>query len=405
MQAPLIGTPNDATLGLDTLLYALTAAVVSRMERFGVALAAGMGIGVLITATIINSGDNSISSSVMVLVILGALLTQPRRTAHALDAGEGRWQTVKQYRPIPADLRKLPEVAGARWGMVIVGAGFMIALPYILGVDNVSYLILLPLYGIVAVSLVVLTGWAGQISLGQFGLVGASAGVAGGLVANHNIDFFAALGIGILTGVVAAVIIGLPSLRIQGLYLAVTTLAFGYAVPNYLLNGHYWIGAHILPSGLSAHLSRPVLYGRIDLSGDRTFYFVCLVFLAIAMVAALAFRRNRSGRVLTRCATMNAPPPPSPSTRHAPGWRRSPSRVGSPASPAYSSPTPSRTSCRGPMSPKPASPSSLRWPLPASARFPGLWLVPWPSRWLSCSAPGCTTCFTPPRSRPRCHSC
>ena len=298
VQAPLIGTPNDATLGLDTLLYALAAAVVSRMERFGVALAAGMGIGVLITATIINSGDNSIASSIMVLVILGALLTQPRRTARALDAGEGRWQTVKQYRPIPAELRKLPEVAAARWGMVVVGGGLMIALPYILGIDNASYLVLLPLYGIVAVSLVVLTGWAGQISLGQFGLVGASAGVAGGLVANHNIDFFAALGVGILTGVVAAVIVGLPSLRIQGLYLAVTTLAFGYAVPNYLLNGHYWLGAHILPSGLSAHLSRPVLYGRIDLSGDRTFYYVCLVFLALVMVAALAFRRNRSGRVL-----------------------------------------------------------------------------------------------------------
>ena len=77
---------------------------------------------------------------------------------------------------------------------------------------------------------------------------------------------------GILTGVVAAVIVGLPSLRIQGLYLAVTTLAFGYAVPNYLLNSHYWIGAHILPSGLSAHLSRPVLYGRIDVSGDRAYY-------------------------------------------------------------------------------------------------------------------------------------
>ena len=117
VQVPLIGTPNDATLGLDTLLYALAAAVVSRMERFGVALAAGMGIGVLITATIISSGDNSISSSIMVLVILGALLTQPRRTARALDAGEGRWQTVKQYRPISAELRKVPEVAAARWGI------------------------------------------------------------------------------------------------------------------------------------------------------------------------------------------------------------------------------------------------------------------------------------------------
>ena len=298
VQAPLIGAPSDATLGFDTLLYALAAGVVARMERFGLTLAAGMGIGVLITATIVHSGDNSISSSIMVLVILGALLTQPRRTARALDAGEGRWQTVKQYRPIPAELRRLPEVATARWGVVLGGAGLMVALPYLLGPANTSYLVLLPLYGIVAVSLVVLTGWAGQISLGQFGLVGASAGVAGGLVANHNIDFFAALGVGILTGVVAAVVIGLPSLRIQGLYLAVTTLAFGYAVPNYLLNEHYWIGKHILPSGLAAHLTRPVLYGRIDLTGDRAFYYVCLVFLAAVMLAALAFRRNRSGRVL-----------------------------------------------------------------------------------------------------------
>ena len=284
----------------------------------------------------------------------------------------------RQYRPIPAELRKLPEVAAARWGTVIVGAGMMVALPYLLGVDNISYLVLLPLYGIVAVSLVVLTGWAGQISLGQFGLVGASAGVAGGLVANHNIDFFAALGVGMVTGVVAAVIIGLPSLRIQGLYLAVTTLAFGYAVPNYILNQHYWIGQHILPSGLSAHLSRPVLYGRIDLTGDRAYYYVCLVFLALVMVAALAFRRNRSGRVLIASATTSMPRPRSPSTRRVPGWRRSPSRAGSPGWRESSSPTPSRTSCPA-RTARPASRSSWPWPSPASARCRGRWWASWSS--------------------------
>ncbi len=298
VQAPLIGTPSDSTLGYDTLLYTLTAGVVARMERFGVALAAGMGIGVLITATIVNTGDNSVSSSIMLAVILVALLVQPRRTTRSLHAGEGRWQTIRQYRPIPTALRTLPEVAAARWGLMAAGVGLVVALPYLLGAENTSYLVELPLYGIVAVSLVVLTGWAGQISLGQFGLVGISAAVAGGLAANHNIDFFADLGIGVATGVVAAVIIGLPSLRIQGLYLAATTLAFGYAVPNYLLNQHYWIGRHILPSGLAAHLSRPILYGRINLAGDRAYYYLCLVFLAAVVLAAYSFRRNRSGRVL-----------------------------------------------------------------------------------------------------------
>lgn len=298
VQAPLIGTPSDATLGYDTLLYALTAAIVARMERFGVALAAGMGIGVIITATIVSTGDNSVSSSIMLLIILVALLVQPRRTARAFTAGEGRWQTIRQYRPIPKELHSLPEVAAARWGIVLVGAGLLIALPYLLGPSNTSYLVELPLFGIVAVSLVVLTGWAGQISLGQFGLVGISAAAAGGLAANHNIDFFADLAVGVATGVAAAVIIGLPSLRIQGLYLAATTLAFGYAVPNYLLNQHYWIGEHILPSGLAAHLSRPILYGRIDLTSDRAYYEFGLVLLGVVMLAAYAFRKNRSGRVL-----------------------------------------------------------------------------------------------------------
>ena len=298
VQAPLIGAPSDATLGFDTLLYALAAAVVARMERFGLTLAAGMGIGVIISSSVASSGDTSIASSIMVIIILVALLTQPKRSIRALEAGEGTWQTVKQYRPIPAELRALPEVAAARWALPLAGAGLMVALPYIAGSSNLTYLIQLPIYGIVAVSLVVLTGWAGQISLGQFAIVGMAAGVAGGLVANHNIDFFAALAVGIATGVVTAIVIGLPALRIQGLYLAVTTLAFGYAVPNYLLNSHYWIGAHILPSGLSAHLNPPMLYGKINLASNRAYYNLCVVLLAVVMLAAYSFRRNRSGRVL-----------------------------------------------------------------------------------------------------------
>jgi branched-chain amino acid transport system permease protein len=67
---------------------------------------------------------------------------------------------------------------------------------------------------------------------------------------------------------------------------------------KYVLNRHYWLGQHLLPNGLSAHLARPQLYGRIDLENNRTFYFVCLFFMLLVTLAALAFRRNRSGRVL-----------------------------------------------------------------------------------------------------------
>jgi len=181
--------------------------------------------------------------------------------ARARSSGEGTWQTVKQYRPIPSELRHLPEVVRARWGLGLSAAAVMLALPYIVGGNNTPYIILLPLYGIVGVSLVVLTGWAGQISLGQFGLVGVGAGVVGGLIADHNIDFFVALGLGVGAGALTAVVIGLPAVRIQGLYLAVVTLAFSYAVQGFVLNSSYFIGQAILPNS-SAVLNRPAAFSR-----------------------------------------------------------------------------------------------------------------------------------------------
>ncbi|MDX6215600.1 MAG: branched-chain amino acid transport system permease protein livM, partial [Frankiales bacterium] len=297
-QAPLIGVPSDATLGLQTLLYGLAAAVVARMERMALALGAGMAIGLLIFASVATTGSSNVASALMLVVILGALLLQRGSLSRALDTGVGTWQAVKAFRPIPTELRSAPEVVWGRAFLYVVAVAIALAAPFVAGPGNVQTLTVLPLWGVVAVSLVVLTGWAGQISLGQFGLVGIGAAAAGGLVANHNIDFFAALGLGVAAGALSAVLIGLPAIRIQGLYLAVTTMAFGFAMQNYVLNTNYWIGRQLMPSGLSAHLSRPLLYGRFNLENDRTFYFVCVVLLAGCIAGALAFRRNHSGRIV-----------------------------------------------------------------------------------------------------------
>ncbi|HZQ27468.1 MAG TPA: ABC transporter permease [Acidimicrobiales bacterium] len=298
VQSPLIGVPNNATLGFDSLLYGLAAAVVARMEKIGIALVAGMCVGILEFGSVAKEGDNNLSSALMLVVILVALLLQRGALSRAQDTGVSTWQAVKHFRPVPTELRSMLEVRVAKVVLAVVVLLVTIGTPFVIPHPDLPQFILLPIFGIVAVSLVVLTGWAGQISLGQFGLVGAGAGVAGGIIANHNIDFFVALALGIAAGVVAAVIIGLPAVRIQGMYLAVTTLAFSYAVQKYLLNAHYWVGAHLLPKTLRATVVRPVLYGRIDLENDRSFYFVCLVLLAVCILAASAFRKNRSGRVL-----------------------------------------------------------------------------------------------------------
>jgi branched-chain amino acid transport system permease protein len=301
-QAPIIGVPSDATLGFDTLLYGLAAAVVAKFDNIGLALLTGLGVGLLIAGSVVKSGDYSYSNGMMLVIILLGMLAQRRSRSRAVDQNASSWQTVANFRPIPVELRRLPEVVRAK--VVGIGAVLLLAivLPYIVNGVYIYQLQLLPIYGIVGVSLVVLTGWAGQISLGQFGLVGISAGVVGGVVARHNPDFFAALAIGIAVGAVAAVIIGLPALRFQGLYLAVTTLAFGYATQFYFLNINYWFGSHVLPASAASTIRRPVLYGRLAMddtvTGQRTFYFVCLALLLLSMLASMSFRRQHSGRVL-----------------------------------------------------------------------------------------------------------
>src|SRR4051794_22648999 len=297
-QSPLIGVPSNATLGFDALLYALAAAVVARMERIGVALAVGTFVGIIQFGVVSRTGSSSNVGAYMLVLILAALLLQRKSQTRAMDAGTSSWDVVKNFRPIPAELRNMPEVNAARYALIAMAGAAALLLPFLVGANDMPKLIPLPLYGMIGVSLVVLTGWAGQISLGQFGLVGVGAAVSGGIIFNNNADFFVAIFAGIAAGVVAAVLIGLPAVRIQGLYLAVTTLAFAYACEGYVLDRTSWVGKKLLPKGLVTTFKRPLLYGRFDLEDDRTFYYVCVVALAFAILAALAFRRNRSGRVL-----------------------------------------------------------------------------------------------------------
>jgi branched-chain amino acid transport system permease protein len=296
--APLYGVPADATLGFNTLLYGLAAAVVAKMENLTVSLLTGVGIGLLIVGSNLKTGDESYSYALMIVIIYAGLLTQRRSRSRAVDANASSWQTIAVFRPIPVELRELPEVIRMRSTLLLLGLGLAVGLPYLVSPSDMSHLQLLPIFGIVGVSLVILTGWAGQISLGQFGLVGIASAAAGGLAGNHNIDFFAALGIGIAAGAITAVIIGLPAVRIQGLFLAVTTLAFGYAMQYYVLNSSFWIGSHLLPNPLHPDIRRPMLYGKFDLEDEKSFYFLCVGLLILCLLAAASFRRQHSGRML-----------------------------------------------------------------------------------------------------------
>ncbi len=306
LRGPLIGIPLTGFVGLTTLLFGLAVAVMARMESLPMAFGAGLFIGVIDRAAIFATNRSSLATAAMFAVITAALLIQRGKLSRAMEMGASSWQAVKEFRPIPAELRDLPEVRRARVGVMAVVGLLALAAPFVLGDVRTPQATLMVLYAIIGVSLVILTGWTGQISLGQYAIAGVGSAVAGGLAANHQWDFFAAVFTGAMVGAVVAVLVGLPALRIQGLFLAVTTLAFAFAVEGFVLKREFF--GWLLPED-GSFIARPNLWGRIDLESesrigpltllpDAKFYYLCLVFLALAIGMAKALRRNRTGRIL-----------------------------------------------------------------------------------------------------------
>ena len=295
LRIPIIGIPVGADIGPFVLLYSLSAAVIARMESFPVALVAGVCIGILEQSLYYFSRDPSIASALMLPILLVAMLAQRGRLSRGQDSGLATWAMGREFRPTPPELRNLPEVAWTRLLGYVVIIGGAVALPYLVGLEQQILASTVIAYGIVAASMVVLTGWAGQISLGQWGFAGIGALVAGGLAAHLHTDFFLTLAAAGAAGAVCAVLIGLPALRIQGLYLAVTTLAFAIAVQVYVLSPNYF--SRFLPTPLQT-IERPLLYGRYSLVGPRAFYYFCLIVLALALGSTHFFRRTRAGRVI-----------------------------------------------------------------------------------------------------------
>src|SRR6202034_3293199 len=165
------------------------------------------------------------------------------------------------------------------------------------------------IYGIIAISLVVLTGWSGNVSLGQFAFAGVGGVLAGDLIEKANVDLFFCLAAAGLAGGVLAVVVGIPALRIRGAYLAAVTLALGVAMDTFFLNPTFY--PNIIPQAFL----RPVLWQRFDLASNKAFYFCCLGFLVLTILFIQGLRRARPGRVLlaTRdnekaAAAMSVPP-------------------------------------------------------------------------------------------------
>jgi len=294
LQAPSAGiSPSVVSAGPAVLLPALAAAVVARLESLPIAFVAGIGLGMLDQLVRWNgTGTPSITTMFFLLVILVALLLQRASLSRAMNSESAAFSADGVIKPVPIELRHLPEVRIAKALLYAIVLALLVFVPLSWGPSNQLLAAIAVVWSMVAVSLVILTGWGGHISLGQFAIAGMGGLLSGNLLASTSLDYFLVLlGAG-AAGAVTALIVGLPALRIRGLFLAVTTLAFAVALNSYVLNRDNF--SSIIPGDIT----RPVLWERWDLERGYPMYALCLSFLLLSVLAARSVRGTRAGRVI-----------------------------------------------------------------------------------------------------------
>lgn len=292
LRAPILGFQLGAIAGQGLILRALAAAVIARMESLPVAVGSALVITLAEQTLFFSFGRSGIVDGFLLAVIVIALLLQRNRLGR-VDPGASTWRAVQEVRRVPRELRGIAEVRYTQAAVIGVVAVVVGAIPFVLSAANTSLASAILIYAMVGISLVMLTGWSGNVSLGQWALVGIGAMVAGKLVTRvvaptPEPNFFLVLLIAGLCGAVAAVLIGLPALRIRGLFLGVTTLAFAVTAQSWILQWNI-----IKPVGA---IVRPKLFGTIDITSEFAFYYVCAIALGLTLVVGRNIRRTRLGR-------------------------------------------------------------------------------------------------------------
>jgi branched-chain amino acid transport system permease protein len=293
LQVPRTGLTSEASVGVasNLLLPALAAAVLGRFENLPRVVVSALALNVFQGTVYFVTGRYDISDLVLFAVILLGLLLQRDQLGRSQLGESGTWAATEEVRPVPPELAPLPPVRkGARW-FAGISAVLLLGYPWVMSAGQTNTGSLFAIYGIVAVSLVILTGWGGQISLGQWGLAAVGAVVGGGLGARYHVWFPVALLAAGLSGAGVATLLGLPALRIRGLFLAVTTLSFSVIASSVLLSQRYF--GWLLP----VNVPRPKLL-FVSLADERAFYYTCLSALVLCVIAARRLRRSRTGRVL-----------------------------------------------------------------------------------------------------------
>ena len=314
-------TTTTSALGFGVLLRALVALLLGRLTDLPGVTSAAVALGVL-ELGIGWSHDVSLIDPVLGLVVLVAVVWRRREVGRVDLADAAAWKAADEIRPVPAVLARVGGARAARWGVFGLAGAVALALPAVLSGDQEFKAAAVLVYAVLGLSLVLLAGWGGIVSLGQVAFFAIGAAVTGFVVSEWGADLFGGLVIAMVVGAAVAALVGIPALRLRGLYLAVTTFAFALATTSYLLEHDRfgWVP--------DARIERAPLLGGLEvvLRGRRVLPGARRVRAGRPGPAGCADQPLRPGS-RGACATTRRPQSRTPSTRSGSAWWRSACRA------------------------------------------------------------------------------
>ena len=284
----ILVTPTTAgqsieTLGPDLLLKGLAGAVIARMSSIPIAIGASIGIGVLEQVLLANPDTRGLVSVVIGAVIVIALLRQPALGRAGLE--RVGWRRVGAE-PLPDAYRAVRSIRWLPRVLLAVAVLVAVGLAYVVSNETASVLTAVAGFALVGLSVGLLTGTSGQLSLGQFAYAGIAAAVSVHVI-DRTENFVLGVALGVAAAAAISAVVGIPALKLRGLGLAVSTLAFALATSAWLLRLDVFLGDGVQPA-------KPTWFGYpLELAKD--YYLFALLMLALGLWVAGNLRRSGFG--------------------------------------------------------------------------------------------------------------
>jgi len=294
---PLSSASEGGGLGPSLLLGGLAAAMIGGFGSFPLVFAGGVAIGLVEALVQWNYTSAGLLNPLLFGLVLLSLVVHRHLGSAARGGASSSWALTGNLRPLSQRLAAHPQVRRAkRWGLIALVGGTALFATTLTHGQNVLLATVL-LFAVMGLSLVVLTGFAGQISLGQYAFVAFGA-IVGGRMAQLGFPSGSALGYAIIGSGLIAAVMGIPALRVRGLFLAVVTLAFALAADSWLFNQSWLVsGGGSFQSSSSLVILRPKWFG-ISFAPEVRYDWLCLALLVVVAFFVHRLRSTGIGRAM-----------------------------------------------------------------------------------------------------------